>query len=85
MNDTDPAALAAAFAEFLAARSAAPEPAQPARTLYTIPEAVEVLRISRAHLYNLINRGSVKSTRLGRRVLIPAAEIERLQRGDSAA
>jgi excisionase family DNA binding protein len=39
--------------------------------LLTIPEAVQILGVSRSHLYNLINQGTLPTIRLGRSVRIP--------------
>ena len=45
---------------------------------YPIPEAAFLLGISRSGLYDLINAGSLMRIKIGRRTLIPAAEIERI-------
>lgn len=47
-------------------------------TLYTRKEAAAVLRISRSTLDTHVNLGRIRVTRLGRRVLVPASEIDRL-------
>ena len=47
-------------------------------TLFTRREAATSLRISRSTLDTHINLGRILVTRLGRRVLIPASEIDRL-------
>lgn len=47
--------------------------------VFTVDEAARRLKISRSTLFGLINKGDVRSVRLGPRgVRIPAAEIERL-------
>ena len=51
-------------------------PALPAAL--SIPEAAKRLSISRAHVYNLIDRGEIRRVKLGRRALIPVSEIERV-------
>ncbi|OBA92990.1 hypothetical protein A5666_00160 [Mycolicibacterium fortuitum] len=46
--------------------------------LYSIPEAVEALRIGSTHFYRLMQEGVIHPLRLGRRTLIPRSEIRRL-------
>lgn len=53
------------------------EPGDPDRLL-SIPEAIEVLRISRTHFFRLMRAGVIVPMRLGRRTLIPMREIQRL-------
>ncbi len=49
------------------------------RAAYPLNEASELLGgCSRGHLYNLESRGELRLVRIGRRVLVPASEIERL-------
>jgi excisionase family DNA binding protein len=48
------------------------------RQLWTIPEASEFLRISRSHLYLLIQRKELRSIAIGRRRLITRAALEEL-------
>lgn len=50
-----------------------PEPAA-----YSMEEAARKLGVSRPFLYTLIDRGQLRRVKLGRRSLIPAAEIRRL-------
>jgi len=45
---------------------------------WSIPEAAKFLTISKRHLYRLIDANKVRSLRIGRRRLIPAAEVERI-------
>jgi excisionase family DNA binding protein len=55
----------------------------PARTPgspWSIPEAAAFLTVSERHLYRLLDAGKVRSVRLGRRRLIPDAEVQRLAR-----
>jgi excisionase family DNA binding protein len=47
-------------------------------TLFTRREAATALRLGRSSTDKLIANGTVKVVRLGRRVLIPASEIDRL-------
>lgn len=53
------------------------EPGDPDRLL-SIPEAIEVLRISRTHFFRLMRQGTIVPMRLGGRTLIPMREIQRL-------
>jgi excisionase family DNA binding protein len=46
--------------------------------LYTLNEVLEILRVSRATLYRHIDSGLIKPVKLGRRVLFPESEIDRL-------
>lgn len=48
--------------------------------LYTVPEALGVLRVGRTHLYKLIAQGHIRPLRLGHRTLIPRSEVSRLIR-----
>ena len=41
------------------------------------PEAARRLGVSRATVYLLVSSGQLKAAHLGRRVLIPASELER--------
>ncbi len=45
---------------------------------YSPEEAGESLGISRAGIYRLLQTGDLRSVRVGRRRLIPAAELDRL-------
>lgn len=44
----------------------------------SVDEAAALLGISRAHAYRLIEQGEIFCIRLGARIRIPRAEIERL-------
>lgn len=46
--------------------------------LFTIPEACERLRISRATLYKLIKRGTLTLVKVGGKSLIPEEAIQKL-------
>ncbi|ORA27404.1 helix-turn-helix domain-containing protein [Mycobacterium aquaticum] len=48
--------------------------------LYTIPEAIEALRIGSSHFYKLMQTQVIRPLRLGSRTLIPRREISRLIR-----
>ena len=59
-----------------------PEP-RPRRGL-SIPEACEILGVSRATIYRRINDGSVRVVRLGGRVIVPSTEIDRILSPEAA-
>jgi excisionase family DNA binding protein len=44
----------------------------------SVGQAAEALGVSRGTIYRLINSGALHSKRLGRRRLVPLAELERL-------
>lgn len=46
--------------------------------LYSIPEAVEALRIGSSHFYKLMASGTIRPLKLGHRTLIPRSEVRRL-------
>ena len=64
--------------------SAPSEPAKaayrPAGSPWPIPAATTFLSVSTRHLHRLLDAGMVRSVRLGRRRLIPDAEVQRLAR-----
>lgn len=50
-----------------------------ARAAYSIEETAQLLGdVSRQHLYNMAQKGEIRMIKLGRRVLIPSTEINRL-------
>ena len=51
---------------------------------YSINQAMEVSTFGRTRLYELINNGTLKVTRVGRRTLIDAASLRRLVTPDEA-
>jgi len=44
----------------------------------SVEEAAHLLGISRGHAYALVNRGEIPSLRLGRRIVVPRAALDRL-------
>lgn len=78
MSTTDPAALAAAIAAALAATQTEPLPAPAPPTVLTVDEAADRLKVSRSLIYSQLRAGGLRSVRLGRRRLIPAAEVDRI-------
>lgn len=52
----------------------------PLQKLYYSPqEAAEVLSLSRPHIYRLVKQGRIPAMRFGSRVLIPHAEIMKME------
>jgi len=43
--------------------------------LYTLKEAASLLKVDRQTIRNHINRGNIKATFIGRRILIPHVEL----------
>ena len=54
------------------------------RLTLTVEEVAATLGISRAFAYEAVRRGEIPSIRIGRRVLVPRAALERLLDGDNA-
>jgi excisionase family DNA binding protein len=54
------------------------------RPILTVSEAADLLRLSRSFAYELVARGELPSVRLGRRIVIPRAAIERMLNLDNA-
>jgi excisionase family DNA binding protein len=48
------------------------------RLTLTVDEAAEILGLSRAFAYEAVRRGEIPSIRIGRRILVPRAALERL-------
>lgn len=82
----------AEFAEALAAPAPAASARAPAssgalapmeeRLTLTVEEAATLLGISRAFAYDAVTRGEIPSIRIGRRILVPKAALQRfLQEG----
>jgi excisionase family DNA binding protein len=59
---------------------ARPAPPAAAGSPWSIPAAAGFLGISTRHLFRLLDAKKVQSVRLGRRRLIPDAEVQRLAR-----
>jgi len=45
---------------------------------YTVPQTAAALQVTTAHIYNLIQRGLVRTVRLGACRRIPLTEVRRL-------
>jgi excisionase family DNA binding protein len=57
------------------------------RLVFTVEEAAQLLGISRSFAYEAVQRGDIPSMRIGRRILVPKAKLERFleQTGESGA
>ena len=65
-----------------AMRVPVPGEAEEKRLTLTVEEAAEILGISRAFAYEAVRRGEVPSIRIGRRILVPRAALNRLLSSD---
>lgn len=54
-----------------------PEPAVPSRTV-TVPEAGQILGISRHSAYQAVWRGELPVIRIGRRLFVPIAKLNQM-------
>jgi excisionase family DNA binding protein len=50
----------------------------PGRLALRVPEAAAAIGVSRASMYQVVARGEVRAVRIGRRILIPVVELQRL-------
>lgn len=77
----DPIDLLAAVADVSHGRSddvsAADQPANAQRLAYSVREVASALGISNDLVRSMVQRGELQAIRLGRRVVIPAAELDR--------
>lgn len=55
----------------------------PRRLTLTVEEAAAALGISRAFAYESVNRGDIPSIRIGRRILVPKAALDRMLSGET--
>jgi excisionase family DNA binding protein len=53
--------------------------------LYTPEEARQILRLSRNGIYEAIARGEVPHIRIGRKILVPRLQLERMINGAAPA
>ena len=58
--------------------------AQDERLTLTVPEAARKLGISRNAAYEAAQRGEIPSIRVGKRLLVPRAALERMLQGEAA-
>ena len=47
------------------------------RLVFTVEEAAQLLGISRSFAYEAVQRGEIPSMRIGRRILVPKAALQR--------
>lgn len=59
-----------------------PETAE--RRTYTIEEAARLLGIGRNHGYEAAKRGDIPTIRMGKRLLVPKAALDRMLGGEAA-
>jgi excisionase family DNA binding protein len=52
---------------------------------YRIEEAAQLLGIGRNHCYEAAKRGDIPSVRIGKRLLVPKAALDRLLRASEPA
>ena len=57
----------------------------PDRLTFTVEEAAELLGVSRAFAYTLVKNEELPCIRLGRRVVVPRAALDRLLGIDSSS
>ena len=50
----------------------------------TVPEAAELLRVSPASYYSAASRGELPAIRIGRRLVVPGAQLARLLGSDES-
>ena len=62
-----------------------PETTKPERRVVTLNEAAGLLRISRGSAYQAAKTREIPTIRIGRRLLVPLAALERMLAGDTAA
>jgi excisionase family DNA binding protein len=55
------------------------------RRVVTLNEAAQMLRISRGSAYEAAKRKEIPTIRIGRRLLVPAAALDRLLAGGTGA
>ena len=54
---------------------------EPAKRLYTVQEAADVLSLSRMSVYRLMSTGQLAAKKLGKRTVIPAESLDALISG----
>ena len=61
-----------------------PPETQSERRVVTLNEAAKMLRISRGSAYEAAKRKEIPTIRIGRRLLVPSAALERMLAGDTS-
>lgn len=59
------------------------KPASPPRRLLSVKQVAQELGLSARTVSALITKGDIKAVRIGRRVLLPVAEVERFVQAHS--
>lgn len=54
------------------------------RLTVTVPEAGEMLGLSRNLAYEAVGRGEIPSIRIGKRLVVPRAALDRMLKGGAA-
>lgn len=55
------------------------------RATYDVEEVAQLLGLGRSATYAAVSRGEIPSLRIGRRIVIPHAAVQKLLNGDNAA
>jgi excisionase family DNA binding protein len=50
--------------------------------ILTVDEVARLLRIGRASAYAAVKKGEIPSIRIGRRILVPRAALDRIMKGE---
>jgi excisionase family DNA binding protein len=50
--------------------------------VYTVEETAQILRLSRQSAYEAAKKGDIPTVRVGRRLLVPRAALQRLLAGE---
>jgi excisionase family DNA binding protein len=58
-------------------------PMVPTRETYSVSELAKILGIARTSAYEAIRQGQITAVRIGRRLLVPRATVERLLKGEA--
>lgn len=56
--------------------------AAPTRAVYSVEEAAKLLGLSRNGAYDAVARGDIPSIRIGRKLLVPKAALEKKLTGE---
>jgi excisionase family DNA binding protein len=56
---------------------------RPERKTMTIAEAAELLGVSRNKAYDAAHRGEIPTIKIGKRILVPVAALERMLQGSA--